>query len=90
MIDRFLIALCHHHFRSERQFVFHEIVSLDIGLGFFLIQWLNETKVLIQYNLWVLQSFFTIQNHMLAMFIIVFAVITNHNILRLWIAWRDK
>ena len=27
---------------------------------------------------------------MLAMFIIFFAVITNHNILRLWIAWRDK
>ena len=26
MIDRFLIALCHHHFLSERQFVFHEIV----------------------------------------------------------------
>lgn len=89
MIDRFLIALCHHHFRSERQFVFHEIVLVDIGLGFFLIQWLNETEVLI-YHLWVLQSFFTIQNHMLAMFIIFFAVITNHNILRLWIAWRDK
>ena len=34
MIDRFLIALCHHHFRSERQFVFHEIVLADIGLGF--------------------------------------------------------
>lgn len=41
MIDRFLIALCHHHFRSDRQFVFHEIVSVDIGLGFFVIQWLN-------------------------------------------------
>ena len=28
MIDRFLIALCHDHFLSEGQFVFHEIVLL--------------------------------------------------------------
>lgn len=37
MIDRFLIALCHHHFLSERQFVFHEIVLvLLVGLTKFL------------------------------------------------------
>ena len=32
MIDRFLIALCHHHFLSERQFVFHEIEVLLVDL----------------------------------------------------------
>ena len=36
MIDRFLIALCHHHFLSERQFVFHGIVLVYTGLVFFL------------------------------------------------------
>ena len=33
MIDRFLIALCHHHFLVERQFVLTEIVLvLLVGL----------------------------------------------------------
>ena len=37
MIDRFLITLCHHHFLSERQFVFREIVLvLLVGLTKFL------------------------------------------------------
>lgn len=37
MIDRFLIALCHHHFLVERQFVLTEIVLvLLVGLTKFL------------------------------------------------------
>jgi len=42
MIDRFLIALCHHHFLSEWQFVLHGIVLVYTGLGFFLTRWLKE------------------------------------------------